>query len=265
MPEYLDHPVKDMKTWTEDVKWRLDPSAPGRVAKLEEKMEGARQAAARGEMICQGLIGGYMYLRSLLGPEGALYAFYDQPELVHDCMRTWLELAEAVIAIHQRHVTLDEIFFAEDICYNHGALISPELMKEFLLPYYQQVIANLRPRQLDRSRHLFVQIDTDGDVRGVIPVYMEGIGMDAMSPFEAASCPDLLGIARQYPNLVMRGGLDKRVLSKGRPAIDAMLEAILPAMKRRGGYMPMCDHGVPAEVPYGEYVYFRQRIAELSE
>ena len=47
-------------------------------------------------MIVQNVIGAYMYLRSLLGPEGALYAFIDQPELIHDCMQSWLALADAV-------------------------------------------------------------------------------------------------------------------------------------------------------------------------
>ena len=31
MPEYLDHPVKDWKTWEENVKWRLDKNTPGRI------------------------------------------------------------------------------------------------------------------------------------------------------------------------------------------------------------------------------------------
>jgi hypothetical protein len=52
-------------------------------------------------------------------------------------MQTWLALADAVIARHQQHVTLDELFLAEDICYNNGPLISPDMMREFLLPYYQ--------------------------------------------------------------------------------------------------------------------------------
>ena len=138
------------------------------------------------------------------------------------------------------------------------------MMKEFLLPYYQQLIANVKKRQLDQSRHLFVQVDTDGDCRPVIPVYMEGIGMDVMSPFEVASGCDVVEIARQYPHLVMRGGIDKRILAQGRPAIDAMLNRIFPIMKKRGGYIPMCDHGVPAEVPFADYVYFRQRFAALS-
>ena len=28
MPEYLDHPVKDMKSWEENIKWRLNPDSP---------------------------------------------------------------------------------------------------------------------------------------------------------------------------------------------------------------------------------------------
>ena len=72
-----------------------------------------------------------MYLRSLIGPQDLLLMFCEAPELLHDCMRAWFDLADAVIAKHQEHVTLDEIFFAEDICYNNGILISPDMMREF--------------------------------------------------------------------------------------------------------------------------------------
>ena len=265
MPEYVDHPVKDMKSWQENVKWRLNPASPQRFADLDQRMAKAKQAAGKGLMIVQNLVGGYMYLRSLIGPEELLYAFYDQPELIHDCMKTWFDLADAVIARHQRHITLDEIFLAEDICYNHGPLLSPEMMKEFLLPYYQQLLRNLRPRQIDQSRHLYVQIDTDGDCRPTIPIYREAIGMDSMSPFEVASGCDVVEIGRQYPDLVMRGGIDKRILAKGRKAIDGMVERIFPVMRKRGGYIPCCDHGVPAEVLYQDYLYYRKRCVELGE
>jgi len=84
MPEYVDHPVKDKATWERDVKWRLDPEAPGRFDGRDEHIARARAAAARGEMIVANMIGGYMYLRSLIGPEDLLYAFVDQPDLIHD-------------------------------------------------------------------------------------------------------------------------------------------------------------------------------------
>jgi len=265
MPEYMDHPVKDRKTWEEGVKWRLDAKTSNRYADLEARMERARGQAAQGMIISQGLIGGYMYLRSLIGPESLPYAFYDMPDVIHDCVKSWLELADTVIARHQESVTIDKIFFAEDICYNHGPLLSPDMMWEFLLPYYQQLISNLKSRQIDTGRHLYVHIDTDGFVDPVIPLYRQAIGMDVMSPFEVAAGCDVVRTARQYPDLAMFGGIDKRVLAKGKAAIDAHLESILPFMRERGGYIPTCDHGVPEEVPYEDYLYYRRRCVELGD
>ena len=264
MPEYVDHPVKDMYTWEKDVKWRLDSNADRRFEGLDIRMKDAADKASKGFIICQNAIGGYMYLRSLVGPEGALYMFYDSPELVHDCMKTWFELTDRVIAEHQKHVTIDELFLAEDICYKNGPLISPDMMREFLFPYYQQIITNIKRRQLDKNRHLYIQIDTDGDCKPVIPVYQE-IGMDYMSPFEVASDCDVVELRKQYPNLLMRGGIDKRILSSGKDAIDRELDRIMPFMKSCGGFIPTCDHGVPEEVSFEDYMYFRKRMMEYGK
>lgn len=264
MPEYLRHPVSDMKSWQDNVKWRLNPATSERWADLEERMERAKAAARQGDIICLNLIGGYMYLRSLIGPEDLLYKFYDDPELLHDCMRTWLELADATAARYQSYLTVDEVFFAEDICYNHGCLISPDQMREFLIPYYQQFLAGVRARQRDRTRRLHVQVDTDGFADPVIPIYREGIGMDYMSPFEVASKCDVVRTGREYPDLLLRGGIDKRILAAGKDAIDRELERIMPTMIARGGYIPTCDHGVPEEVSLENYLHYRRRMREYS-
>jgi hypothetical protein len=263
MPEYVDHPVKDRGTWKEKIKWRMDPSTPARYEDLQDRMNTAKACAAQGLMIQQNMVGGYMYLRSLIGPGELLYTFYDQPDLIHDCMRTWFELADAVIARHQQHVTLDEIYLAEDICYNAGCLISPEMMREFLFPYYRELIANIRTRQLDPARHLYIQIDTDGRAEPVMNIYKE-IGMDAMSPFEVASGCDVVAIGQAHPDVALFGGIDKRILATTTEAIDREVERILPAMRKRGGYIPTCDHGVPEEVPYENYLHYRKRCIELG-
>jgi len=263
MPEYVDHPVKDMKTWQELCKWRMDPTSPERYAQLDSQMSAVKEAASKGAMVTQRIVGGYMYLRSLIGPGELLYKFYDAPELIHDCMQTWLELGQAVIARHQEHVTIDEFFIAEDICYNNGSLISPEMMREFLLPYYQQLITSIKDRQLDKSRHLYFQVDTDGWSPPVIPIYQE-LGMDVMSPFEVASGCDVVKIGRQYPSLCMSGGIDKRILAESKQAIDKMVDRIFPAMQARGGYIPTCDHGVPEEVSYENYLHYRKRALEFA-
>jgi uroporphyrinogen decarboxylase len=261
MPEYVGHPVKDQATWRDRCAWRLDPNTPGRLAALEAQLPQAVAAARRGLFITQGLVGGYMYLRSLIGPEGLLYMFYDDPDLIRACMEAWFALADAVIARHQRQVTLDEIFMAEDICYNQGSLISPDMMREFLFPYYKALLANARKRQLDPDRHLYFQVDTDGFCLDVIPLYQE-LGMDVMSPFEAASGSDVVEAARRHPSLVLLGGFDKRILAQGPDAIDREAARIFPVLKKRGGYSPTCDHGVPEEVPYENWLHFRKRCLE---
>ena len=264
MPEYLVHPVKDMKSWEENCKWRLNPKSPERYISMEDDMLEAKKSAGEGEVICQHVAGGYMYLRSLIGPLDLLYKFYDEPELIHDCMKTWLELADVVTAKHQEHVTIDELFIGEDICYNHGSLISHEMIKEFLFPYYQQLLTNIKSRQIDKNRHLHFQVDTDGFAYPVIPLYKE-LGMDFMSPFEVASGCDVVEAGKMYPDLLITGGFDKRIIARGEEAIDREIERILPVMKKRGGYVPTCDHGVPEEVSFENYMHYRKRMLEYAE
>jgi uroporphyrinogen decarboxylase len=116
---------------------------------------------------------------------------------------------------------------------------------------------------LDKNRHLYLQIDTDGWAVPTIPVYQE-LGMDVMSPFEVASGCDVVAIGKQYPGLVLTGGLDKRTLAESKDAIDKMVDRIFPAMQARGGYIPTCDHGVPEEVPYENYLHYRKRALEFA-
>jgi uroporphyrinogen decarboxylase len=263
MPEYVNHPVKDMKTWEDNVKWRLDFNSPERFSSWEKTKETVLNRVDRGFIICNKIIGGYMYLRSLIGPEDLLYKFYDEPELIHSCMQTWLELADRVSEKLQEFVTFDEVFLAEDICYKSGPLISPDMIREFLFPYYQQLIINTRSRQADKSRVLHIQIDTDGNAIPVIDVYKE-IGMDFMSPFEVASDCDVVEVRKQFPDLLIRGGIDKRILAQGKEAIDKELLRIIPFMKKYGGFIPTCDHGVPEEVSFDNYMHYRKRMLELS-
>ncbi len=264
MPEYLDHPVKDMKSWEGNIKWRLDPTTPERLAAIDEYMPTAVEKAKQGYVMVQRVIGGYMFLRSLMGPEGLLYMFFDDPDLIHACMQQWLELNDAIIAEHQKHVSFDEVFFGEDICYNMGPLISPAMIEEFLMPYYRKLVGHMRARNMDQERHLFMQLDTDGKAEPVIDLYAKHVGMDIMSPFEVASGCDVVDLRKKYPDLVMIHGIDKRILAKSKEAIDKELERIIPFMKSKGGYIPACDHGVPPEVSLENYLHYRNRMVELG-
>lgn len=263
MPEYVDHPVEDIRTWEEKCKWRLNPNDPERIKRLEAALPAVEEKARRGFVVEQYVCGGYMYLRSLIGPERLLYTFYDDPELIHECMKTWFELADSVLARHQKRLSIDLILLDEDICYNHGSLISPDMIREFLMPYYEQLMANARARRMDKERPIRYHIGSDGFFDPLIDLYMQA-GMGCLSPFEVASGSDVVRTGAQYPELLISGGLDKREMAKGKDAIDRMVDAILPKMKKRGGYIPTCDHGVPEEVSLSDYMYLRKRIREFG-
>lgn len=261
MPTYLKHPVTSMKDWKEQVAPRLDPENPTRYENIDELCNNAKRARECNSLIVrQGLIGGYMFLRALMGPEDVLYAFINQPQLIHAMMQRWTELMDKGCEEIQTRLSLDELAIGEDICYNHGLLISPDMVKEFLIPYYQQVVGNAYRHQ---SQRLYFNVDTDGWVVPAIPLYREA-GMNIMGPFEVASGCDVVKIGQEWPDLIMSGGIDKRVLAQGKDAINKHLEHIIPNMLKRGGYIPTCDHNVPSDVSLDNYIYYRRRICELD-
>jgi uroporphyrinogen decarboxylase len=151
MPEYVEHPVKDIRSWEEKCLWRMDPSSPERLPGIQKAVAEAKTAAAEGRIICANLVGAYMYLRSLMGAVDLMYLFYDNPELIKTCMETWLKLADIVYAKIQKEVVFDEVFIGEDICYNHGSLISEDMIREFLFPYYQQLLSNIKASSWTRT------------------------------------------------------------------------------------------------------------------
>jgi uroporphyrinogen decarboxylase len=261
MPEYLDHAVKDFTTWERDVKWRFVPDAPGRLENALSEGKRAKKASDEGFIVVDWVIGGYMYLRELIGAVPLLYMFYDNPALILDCMKTWFDVADAVIAEHQKSAVVDELALDEDICYNHGSLISPDMIKEFLLPYYSQLYENVKKRNSDRTQKVHFQVATDGYSDETYALY-RSIGVDFLSPFEAASGCNIIEMSRRYPDLLISGGIDKRLIAAGGDAIKRHLEDIMPFMRARGGYIPTCDHGVPEETSFDNYLLYRRLMKE---
>ena len=262
MPTYLKHTVASRDEWERDVRPRLDPATPERWGNYAANVASNRERLARGEVLHIGsFIGGYMYLRSLVGPLELPVLFYDDPDLVHAMMRTWRDLVLACLKRVQADVgPYFRLYLAEDICYKSGPLISPDMIRRFLLPYYRDFFEELQAGQRDP---IHFEVDTDGNCLPVVDLYRE-VGMTAMSPWEVASGCDVVEAGRRWPDLHIRGGIDKRVLAEGPEAIDRTLRYIMPPMVKRGRYIPNCDHAVPQDVSLANYMYFRKRIQEMD-
>ena len=58
------------------------------------------------------------------------------------------------------------------------------------------------------------------------------------------------------------GNFDKRVMARGRAAIQAEIERLLPLMEE-GGFIVMPDHLIPPDVPLDDYRWYLDRVREL--
>lgn len=256
LPHFIRHPVADMRDF-EELKERLDPNTPGRFP--PDWRQQADDLAQRDSILVMGRteISFFGWHRDLMGAENLLVAYYDQPELVHAISRHHLAFLKELYSRILEDVEFDFVFLWEDMSYRNGPLISPTLVREFMLPYYRELIGFFR----DFGDYKFL-VDSDGDVTALIPPFMEA-GIDGMLPFEVAAGMDIRRIAGEFPDLIMSGGIDKREMAKGREAIDRELEAKLPPLFRRGGYFPSMDHHVPPDVSYADFQYYLARVREL--
>jgi uroporphyrinogen decarboxylase len=258
LPRFIRHPVETLRDF-ETLKERLNPHDPKRYA--ADWQQQVRALRGRNSILVMGgiEISFFGWARDLMGVENLLMAFYDQPELIHAINRHQLYFIKEFYSKVLQDVSYDFIFCWEDMSFKNGPLISPELVRVFMLPYYRELVGFFR-----RDKNTKFLLDSDGDVLQLIPLFRE-VGIDGMLPFEVAAGMDIVKIAEEYPDLIICGGIDKREIAKGRKAIDAELGKKLPALFRRGGYLPTMDHHVPPEVSYADFQYYLQRTRELYQ
>jgi len=126
-----------------------------------------------------------------------------------------------------------------------------------MLPRYKLMTARLRSHGIP-----FILLDSDGDISELIPIWLEA-GMDGVVPMEAQAGMDVARYRALYPRLLMMGGVDKKALARGRPAIDEEMRKIERTIAS-GGLVPFFDHGLPHDVPYDNFLYFVDRLKSVA-
>ncbi len=196
---------------------------------------------------CGSMIGS---VRNLLTLEGMAYAIYDYPDMIEDMVETMCTMVEYALDQLLGEVEFDLAYGWEDIAFKNGPLVSVDFFKSVVLPRYKRIGAKLREAGID-----IWSIDCDGDVRPLIPCFLEA-GVNCMLPFEVNSAGHPAEVLREYgKDLRIMGGVDKMVLARGPEAIKAYLET-LTGWIERGGFIPFCDHRCPPDVKPEYYLYY---------
>ncbi len=250
----LEYPVRTMDDWR-----RLKHHYEFSEARFADGWQAAaRKHRAAGRTVCVRIPGGFDTPRQLLGNEGACIACYDQPELIHDILRTVGDTAEKVLDRVSAAVQVDQLNVHEDMAGRSGPLWGPGQVSEFIGPYYRRIWDLLA----DRGARLFSQ-DSDGNLNPVIDAFLDA-GVNCMTPMEPAAGMDIVKIRRRYGRrLSFYGGIDKHVLRRSREEIVAELEYKIPPMIRSGGCMLGLDHRIPNGTPLAHYRFYIEKAWEI--
>jgi len=256
MPMYLDWPVKDRATWNEHKK-RLDPNTPERWPSdwnaYVQKMNG------KSEPLSLSVGSFYGFLREWVGSERILYMFYDDPGLIEDMMEQVLYLETEVIKRTLKDIKIEQATFWEDMCYKAGPLISPDMVRKFMMPRYKKITDLLHSYGVD-----VIFLDSDGNLNELVPLWLE-VGINFIWPFEVAAGNDAVAMRKKYgKDLIIGGAIDKRALAKGKEAIREEVMSKVPFLLEQGGYFPSVDHDAPPDITFENYCYYINLMREVA-
>lgn len=254
MPQFIKFPVENMTNFKE-LLWRWNPDSPSRYPDWKKTDKNYRNFD---KPLVMTVCGAYGTPRNLIGVEKLSYMFYDNPELIHAIQKHWLYFYKRVMDRTLPNIRVDFILIWEDMAYKTAPLISPEMFKEFILPYYQELVNHAKKLGVK-----YIMVDSDGNNFPIMELFIEA-GVNMFMPLEIAAGMEPLETRKRYGHkLILWGGIDKRVLSKDKKAIEDEVMSKVPVLLSEGGYIPAIDHSVPYDVPFENYKYFTELVRSL--
>ncbi len=249
-------PVESRADW-ERMKERYDPRDPQRFS--ADFAEQARVLRDRDYLYGVEINGPFWQLREWCGFEGLCLLMVEDPGLVQEMAEFWTEFVAAVLAPVLAQVQLDSVGIAEDMAYKAHAMISPEMTRRFVLPAYQRWVPAIKA-----SGCPLVDMDSDGYIADLIPLWIEA-GINVCCPIEVAAGNDIVDFRRRFGRqMAYHGGIDKRAIAAGGEVMRAEVLRVVPPLLEEGGFIPGCDHGVPPDISWPDYVAYSRLLAQVT-
>jgi len=249
-------PVQTREEW-EEMKKRFDPRDPKRHP--QDLKERCKILQDRDYTVSFGHNGIFWQLREWVGMENLCMMMIDDPEFVHDMADFWTEFVSKTMEPILENVAIDSVTINEDMAYKAHSMISPKMVREFQMPAYRRWVSELKD-----SGCPVVYMDSDGYVGELIPLWIES-GINASGPNEVAAENDLVEYRRLYgKKMAYNGGVDKRAIAKGGKVIKDEMERVIPPLLKDGGYIPGCDHGVPPDISWPNFIEYSRLLAQMT-
>ena len=160
---------------------------------LDEMRVQLQQYSDRKRPLVVAVGGAYGFLRGLLGPERLSLMFLDDPGLIHDMMTWQLQRAQLELFPVIEAVLPEIVQMGEDLCYNHGMLLSPAFFHEFCGQYYRKICSFAQSCEI-----LLIAVNTNGNIMEFAEV-ATSYGVNGLFPCEVKAENDLLELRTRFP------------------------------------------------------------------
>ena len=249
-------PVEDRKDW-EEIKRRYDPGTSGRYP--EDFEERCRKLRKADYPVSFKFNGPFWQLREWLGFENLCIKMIEEPEFIEEMIAFWVDFVSRTMAPILEKINVDRVEIGEDMAYKAHSMISPDMVRYFLKPAYDRWVAEIKS-----SGSPIVDMDSDGYIGELLPIWIEA-GFNCCVPVEVAAGNDIVAYRRKFGRkMAYRGGIDKRALARGGRDMKEEVMRVVPPLLKEGGYIPGCDHGVPPDISWPNFVEYTRLLAELT-
>jgi len=252
---WISFPVNNREEF-EIMKKRYDPDDPSRYpADFGTRVE---RLKSRDYITTIQFSGPFWQLREWCGFEPLCMFLIDDPDFVREMITFWTEYVSKTMARVLDSGIVDRIWINEDMAYKEKPMISPAMTREFLKPAWDRWVSEAREAGVP-----LLDEDSDGRIDLLIPIWIES-GFNVCDPIEVAAGNDLQAFRKQFgKEIAYRQGVDKRAIAKGGKVIEEEMARLEPVI-RDGGYIPGCDHGVPFDISWKDFLYYGEILAQMT-
>lgn len=189
-----------------------------------------------------------------------VYLIKDAPLFVHEVMGIYAHFAAQIAERVLGEVDVDFVSFSEPIGGNDGPLLSPATYERFVLASYRPVLDLVRSSGVE-TRCFITYANARVLLRNVLKA-----GFNCLWACEVnTAAMDYLSLRDEFgPGLRLIGGIDLDTLLGDKRAIRREMERVIPPLLAQGGYIPLADGRVRANVPFEVYRYYRRLLEDLT-
>ena len=192
----------------------------------------------------------------LVGMENAMMYFYDEPGFMREVLRRIMDF-QVAMQKHYLSAGVEIVLTSDDLGTQIAPLLSPELVREFLLPEYKRLMS------VYREKGVYITHHSCGNIVQMIDIFLE-MGINILNPVQA-SANNLYELREKtMGRIALDGGISSGLIVTG--PIERIRQEVKEKMRllgKNGGYFCNADQGMPW--PKEHYAALRDAVEEFGK